>query len=193
MIGRLILVLMVVALLVSVLIAFGLPGPVSAQDPLPTPAGRLGGRMPLPTAENPLGGALPQDTPAPSGHPLVGAWLLTFAEPDRAPAQVMFGNDGLVSFIDADGNPGTGGWVLRGQQSGILAIVVWEADESDRPPQITILQGPIEVGMSGDAATLEFKYTIETVDGSGSTSTRTGPFTATGRRADEQLIVPTPE
>jgi hypothetical protein len=193
MIGRCGLALMVGALLVSLHIAFGMPRPMFAQDLFPTPEGRLGGRMPLPTAESLPGGSLPQDTPAPSGHPLGGAWLFTFAEPDRAPAQVMFGNDGLVSFIDADGNPGTGGWVPGGQQSGILAIVVWEADESNRPPQITILQGPIEVGMSGDAATLEFKYTIEMVDGSGSTSTRTGPFTATGRRADEQLIVPTPE
>jgi hypothetical protein len=193
MIGRCGLALMVGALLVSLHISFGMPRPMFAQDLFPTPEGRLGGRMPLPTAESLPGGSLPQDTPEPSGHALVGAWLFTFAEPDRAPAQVMFGNDGLVSFIDADGNPGTGGWVPSGQQSGILAIVVREADESDRPPQITILQGPIEVGMSGDAATLEFKYTIEMVDGSGSTSTRTGPFTATGRRADEQLIVPTPE
>ena len=193
MIGRCGLALMVGALLVSLHIAFGMPRPMSAQDLFPTPEGRLGGRMPLPTAESLPGGSLPQDTPEPSGHPLVGAWLLTFAEPDRAPAQVVFGDDGIVSFIDADGNPGAGGWIPGGQQSGVLAIVVWEADASDRPQQITILQGPIEVGTSGDAATLSFKYTMETVDESGSTSTRTGPFTATGRRADEQLIVPTPE
>jgi hypothetical protein len=193
MIGRCGLALMVGALLVSLHIAFGMPRPMSAQDLFPTPEGRLGGRMPLPTAESLPADSLPQDTPVPSGHSLGGAWLFTFAEPDRAPAQVMFGNDGLVSFIDADGNPGTGGWVLRGQQSGILAIVVWEADESDRPPQITILQGPIEIGMSGDAVTLSFKYTVETVDESGAASEPAGPFTATGRRADEQPIVPTPE
>jgi hypothetical protein len=193
MIGRCGLALMVGALLVSLHISFGMPRPMFAQDLFPTPEGRLGGRMPLPTAESLPGGSLPQDTPAPSGHPLVGAWLLTFAEPDHAAIQAVFGDDGIVSLIDAAGNQGAGVWIPSGQQSGILAIVVWEADESDRPPQITILQGPIEVGMSGDAATLDFKYTIETVDGSGSTSTRTGPFTATGRRADEQLIVPTPE
>src|SRR5215207_2468334 len=190
--GRFSLGLIVGALLVSLLIAFGPTRPMVAQDLFPTPEGRLGGRMPLPTAESLPGGSLPQDTPEPSGHALVGAWLFTFAEPDRAPAQVMFGNDGLVSFIDADGNPGTGGWVPGGQQSGILAMVVREADELDRPPQITILQGPIEVGMSGDAATLDFKYTVETVDEAGATSERVGPFTATGRRADDQLIVPTP-
>ena len=90
-------------------------------------------------------------------------------------------------------NRGAGVWVPSGQQSGVLAIVVREADESDRPPQITILRGPIEVGMSGDAVTLSFKYTVETVDESGAASEPAGPFTATGQRADEQLIVPTPE
>jgi hypothetical protein len=193
MIGRCGLALMVGALLVSLHIAFGMPRPMFAQDLFPTPEGRLGGRMPLPTAESLPGGSLPQDTPAPSGHALVGAWLFTFAEPDRAPAQVMFGDDGIVSFIDADGDLGTGGWVPSEEQSGILAIVVREADESDRPPQITILQGPIEIGMSGDAVTLSFKYTVETLDESGAASEPAGPFTATGRRADEQLIVPTPE
>ena len=50
----------------------------------------------------------PQDTPTPSGHPLVGAWLLTFTEPNRAPAQVVFGDDDLVTLIDAAGNRGAG-------------------------------------------------------------------------------------
>src|SRR5688500_2718553 len=106
MIGRFILLLMVGALLVSFLIALELPRPVSAQDPLPTPAGQLGGRMPPPTAEGRLGGSPPQDAPAPSGHPLRGAWLLTFTEPNRAPAQVMCGDDDLVTFIDAIGSRG---------------------------------------------------------------------------------------
>ena len=66
MIGRFVLLLIVGALLVSFLIALDLPRPVSAQDPLPTPAGQLGGRMPLPTAEGRLGGSLPQNTPVPS-------------------------------------------------------------------------------------------------------------------------------
>ena len=105
MIGRFGLALIAGTLLVSLLIAFGMPRPMVAQDLFPTPEGRLGGRMPLPTAEGLPGGSLPQDTPAPSGHPLVGAWLLAFAEPDQAPAQVVFGDDGIVSFLDADGEP----------------------------------------------------------------------------------------
>jgi hypothetical protein len=183
-------VMMVVALLVG-LIAFGLPGPASAQDPLPTPEGRLGGGMPLPTAESLPGGSLPQDTPAPSGHALVGAWLLTFAEPDQAPAQVVFGDDGMVTFIDAAGNRGAGVWMPIEPQSGVLAIVVRGVDPSGRPTQITMLHGPIDVGLSGDSATLA--YTVETVDGTGATLERSGPFTATGQRVDAQLIVPTSE
>lgn len=191
MIGRFVLVLMVVALLVSVLIAFGLPSAASAQDPLPTPVGQLGGRMPLPTAESLLGGALPQNTPAPSGHPLVGAWLLTFPEPDQAAAQAVFGDDGLVTFVDAVGNRGAGVWMPNGQQSGVMAVVIRAVDASGRSPQITMLQGPIGVGTPGDTATL--LYTVETVDGSGATPERAGPFTARGQRVDEQLVVPTPE
>ena len=183
MIGRLILVLMVVTLLVTVLFAFRLAGPVSAQDPLPTPEGRLGGRMPLPTAENPLGGALPQDTPAPSGHPLVGAWLLTFAEPDQAPAQAVFEDDGIATFVDAAGNRGAGAWMPSGQQSGVMAVVVRAVAASGQPAQITMLQGTIEVGTPGDAITLV--YTVEAVDGAGATAERTGPFTARGQRVDE--------
>jgi hypothetical protein len=185
MIGRFIVVLMAVALLVSLFIAFGLPRPASAQDPLPTPEGRLGGRMPLPTAENPLGGALPQNTPAPAGHPLFGAWLLTFAEPDRVPAQVVLGDDGLVTFTDAAGNRGSGVWMPSGQQSGILALVAPAVDRSAGSPQITLLQGRIEVGAPGDATTLLCTYTVETVDGSETTAERAGPFTARGQRIDE--------
>jgi hypothetical protein len=185
MIGRLVVVLMAVALLASLFIAFGLPRSVSAQDPLPTPEGRLGGRMLLPTAENPLGGALPQNTPAPAGHPLVGAWLLTFSEPDRAPAQVVLGDDGLVTFTDAAGTRGAGVWMPSGPQGGILAIVVPAVDGSGGPPQITMLQGRIEVGTSGNAATLLCTYTVETVDGSETTAERAGPFTARGQRIDD--------
>jgi hypothetical protein len=191
MIGRFVLLLIVGVLLVSLLIALDLPRPVSAQDPLPTPAGQLGGRMPLPTAEGRLGGSPPQDTPAPSGHPLVGAWLLTFTEPNRAPAQVMFGDDDLVTFIDAMGSRGAGVWMPSGQQSGAVAVVVREAGEPGQPRQITMLEGSIEVGASGDAVTLV--YTIETVDGSAATAQTAGPFTARGHRVDEQLIVPTSE
>jgi hypothetical protein len=185
MIGRFVVVLIAVALLASLFVAFGLSRPVSAQDPLPTPEGRLGGRMPLPTAENPLGGALPQDTPAPAGHPPVGAWLLTFAEPDRAPAQVVLGDDGLVTVVDAAGNRGAGVWIPTGQQSGILALVAPAVDGSGGSPQITMLQGRIEVGTPGDAATLLCTYTVETVDGSETTAERAGPFTARGQRVDD--------
>jgi hypothetical protein len=182
--GRFVLALIVGALLVNLFIAFGLPGPVSAQDPLPTPEGRLGGRMPLPTAEGLLGGALPQDTPTPSGHPLVGVWLFTFSEPDRAPAQAMLGDDGLVTFLDAVGNRrGAGVWMPSGQQSGVMAVVVRATDASGRTPPITMLQGTIEVGTAGDAATL--LYTVETVDGSETPAERAGPFTARGQRVDE--------
>jgi len=181
--GRFVLVLMIVSLLVSLHIAFGLPRPVSAQDPLPTPVGQLGGRMPLPTAEGLFGGALPRNTPAPSGHPLVGEWLFTFAEPDQAPAQAVFGDDGIVTFVDALGNRGAGVWTPSGQESGVMAVVVREADASGPPPQIMMLQGPIDVGAPGDVATL--LYTVETVDGSGATSERGGSFTAMGQRVGE--------
>ena len=62
---------------------------------------------------------------------------------------------------------------------------------ADQPRPITLLQGPIEVGTTGDMATL--RYTIETVEGSGAAAERTGPFTATGQRVGEQAGVPTPD
>ena len=183
--GRLGLALVAGALLGGLFILFGLARPMLAQDLFPTPEGRLGGRMPLPTAENPLAGALPQNTPAPAGHSLAGAWLLTFTEPDRAPAQVVLGDDGLVTFTDAAGNRGAGVWMPSGPQGGILVIVVPAVDGSGGPPQITMLQGRIEVGTPGDAATLLCTYTVETVDGSETTAERAGPFTARGQRIDE--------
>jgi hypothetical protein len=191
MIGRFVLVLMIVGLLVSLVMTFGLPRPASAQDPLPTPVGQLGGREPLPTDEGLLGGEQPQDTPEPSRHPLVGAWLLTFAAPERAPAQVVFGDDGIVTFIDAVGNRGAGVWIPSGPESGVVAVGLRGADASGGTASITMLQGPITVGTPGDTATL--RYTLETVEGSGTTSERSGPFTARGQRVDEQLIVPPPE
>ena len=151
--------------------------------------------MPLPTAEGLPSGSLPQNTPAPSGHSLAGAWLLTFAEPDQAPAQAVLGDDGLVTFIDVDGNGGAGVWMPSGPQSGVLAIVVQGTDVPDRPHQMTILRGPIEVETPGDAPTLtlKFTYTMEAVDETGAASEPSGPFTATGQRANEQLIVPAPD
>jgi len=184
MIGRYGLALIAGALLVSFAIPFGMPRPMSAQDLFPTPEGRLGGRMPLPTGEAVPAESLPEDTPAPSGHPLVGEWLLDFAETDRAPAQVEFNEDGSVTLFDAHGNRGAGVWMSSDPQSGVLALTVREADESDRPQQIAILQGPVEVGTAGDAGTLNFTYTVETVDGSGAHSESAGPFTAMGQRAD---------
>ena len=180
-------------LLVILFIVFGTSRLMSAQDLFPTPEGRLGGRMPLPTAESLPSGPLPRDTPAPSGHSVAGAWLLTFAGPDQAPAQALLGDDGMVTFIDADGNRGAGIWIPNGQQGGVLAIVVQGKDASDRPREMTILRGPIEVETLGDAVTLSFDYTVETVDESGAASEPAGPFTATGQRATEQLIVPTPD
>jgi hypothetical protein len=193
MIGRAVLMLTLMALLVSLQLAVGLPRPVSAQDPMPTPVGQLGGPMPLPTAPGLPGGSLPQETPTPvpAQHPLVGTWLLTFAEGDQAPAQVVFGDDGFVLFTDAAGNRGAGVWTARGEQSGVLAVVVRAAEASDPPRPITLLQGPVEVGSSGDVISL--RYTIETVEGSGAAAERTGPFSATGLRAGEQMGVPTPE
>jgi hypothetical protein len=181
------------ALLVSLFIALGLSRPMSAQDLFPTPEGRLGGRMPLPTVEGVPAGSLPQETPTPEppAHSLAGAWLLTFAEPDQAPAQAVLSDDGMVAFIDTAGNRGAGVWIPSGQQRGVLVIVVGEADPSARPHEMTILRGPIEVEPAGDAGTLSFTYLVETVDESGTTSEPAGPFTATGQRADEQLIVPT--
>jgi hypothetical protein len=191
--GRFSLALVAGALLASLSIVIGLPRPMSAQDLFPTPEGRLGGRMPLPTAEGVPSGSLPENTPVPSGHPLAGAWLLTFAESDQSPAQALLGDDGLVAFINADGNRGAGVWMPSGQQSGVLVVVVRAADASDRPHEVTILRGPIEAETPGDAVTLNFDYTVETVDQSGAASEPTGPFTATGQRASEQLIVPTPQ
>jgi hypothetical protein len=193
MIGRAVLMLTLVALLVSLLLAVGPPRPVSAQDPMPTPVGQLGGPMPLPTAPGLPGGSLAQETPTsvPAQHPLVGTWLLTFAEGDQAPAQVVFGDDGFVLFTDAAGNRGAGVWTPREGQSGVLAVVVRAAEASDPPRPITLLQGPVEMGSSGDVMSL--RYTIETVEGSGAAAGRTGPFSATGQRVGEQMGAPTPE
>ena len=193
MIVRFGLTLLAGALLMSLFLVIGSLRPISAQDLFPTPEGRLGGRMPLPTAEGVPIDSLPQNTPEPPAQPLAGTWLLTFAESDQAPAQAVLGDDGMVTYVDVDGNRGAGVWLSGEQQSGVLAIVMGEADASDQPHQMTILRGPIEVEISGDAATLRFTYTVETVDDSGAASEPAGPFTATGRRADAQLIVPTPD
>jgi hypothetical protein len=191
MLGRVGVLLLALALLASGLVACGLPRPVAAQDLLPTPEGQLGGRMPLPTAEGSFGDTRPQPTSTPSEHPLVGAWLLSFAEPERAPAQAVFADDGLVTFIDAMGERGVGVWQPRGAQSGVLAVVVRRGDTLGRPGQIMMLQGTIDVSVPGDTATLV--YMAEPVDGSEAPAERAGPFTATGQRLREEPGAPTPE
>lgn len=178
--GRFVLELTLVTLLMTLLVTFTSPRHASAQDPLPTPVGQLGGPMPLPTASAPLGGSLPRDTPEPSRHPLVGTWLLDFAEGDRSPAQVEFGDDGFVLFTDVGGSRGAGVWIPRGEQGGVLAVAVREDDASDQRRPITMLQAQIDVGAKADVATV--RYTVETVDGSDAAPERAGPFTAVGQR-----------
>jgi hypothetical protein len=179
MIGRFIFALALVPLLVSLLFTFTSPRRVTAQDPLPTPVGQLGGPMPLPTAPGLPGGSLLQETPEPSSHPLVGTWLLAFAEGDQSPAQVEFADDGFVLFTQDGGNRGAGVWIPRRERSGVLAVAVRAEDAANERP-ITMLQAQIDVGATGDVATV--RYTIETVDGSGATTERAGPFTAVGER-----------
>jgi len=141
--------------------------------------------MPLPTAPGLLGDSLPQDTPtpAPAHHPLVGTWLLTFDEGDQTPAQMVFGDDGLVLFTDAGGNRGAGVWIPRGERSGIVAVAVRGAETSSQPRPITVLQGTIDVGTSGNTVTLH--YTTESIEESRAPAERAGPFTASGQRVSE--------
>ena len=179
MIGRFVFALALVPLLVSLLFTFASPRRVAAQDPLPTPVGQLGGPMPLPTASGSLGGSLPQETPGPSGHPLVGTWLLTFTEGNQSPAQVEFEDDGFVFFTQTGGNRGAGVWIPRGNESGVLAVAV-RAEDAANARLITMLQAQIDVGASGDVAAV--RYTVEMVNGSGATTERVGPFTAVGER-----------
>ena len=180
MITRFVLVLVLVALPVSLLLAFTSLRHVSAQDPLPTPVGQLGGLMPLPTAPAPLGGSLPQETPEPSRHPLVGTWQLTFTEGDQTPAEVVFGDDGFVLFTDRAGNRGAGVWIPRGERGGVLAVSVRADDASSQRRPIMMLQAQIDVDTSGDLATA--RYTVEMVDEAGAAQERTGPFTAVGQK-----------
>src|SRR5215213_1613269 len=100
MIGRFILVLTFVALLVSLLLSFGSPRPLAAQDLLPTPVGHLGGPVPLPTAPGLIGDSPLQNTPVPAGHLLVGTWLLAF-EGDLAPAEVVFRSEEHTSELQS--------------------------------------------------------------------------------------------
>jgi hypothetical protein len=183
MIARVVLMLTIGALLASLLGALRLPPPSAAQDLVPTPVGRLGGREPLPTAEGMPGAPLPSPTSAPAGHLLLGAWLLTFAEADRPAAELAIREDGLVEVIDGEGNRGAGVWMASGQRLGVLAVAIQTVDAAERSPRITLLQGTIAVGTRDDAATLD--YTIVTVDASGAPAEPAGPFLATAQRVSE--------
>jgi hypothetical protein len=105
----------------------------------------------------------------------------------------VFGDDGIVTLIDAAGNRGAGVWTPNGPQGGGIAVITQEAGESGRSPQIMMLHGRIDVGTPGDATSLVCTYTVEPVDGSSASSETAGPFTATGQRVDHQLILPTLE
>jgi hypothetical protein len=173
--------LVAVALLAGVLGASRLL-PAIAQDLLPTPAGQLGGREDLPTA---VGAPTepPSPTPAPDGHPLVGAWSLEFADEDRAPARLVLAADGLAGFADGDGNRGAGVWVASRPGQGIVAVSIRETDAPAGEAGIALLQGTIAAGPGDDAIMLE--YTTAPIDGAGIPAEPAGPFRATGQRAGE--------
>ena len=182
MIARISFALVALALLAHIFDAPRLPL-AAAQDVLPTPVGHLGGREPLPTAPGVPIEPLPSATPSAPDPALVGVWLLTFADAERAPAQLVLDRDGMAAFVDGEGNRGAGVWVASGPRRGVLAVAMHAADRAATSPGITVLQGALEIAEGEDAAALE--YTLMMVDASGAPAERSGPFLADARRVGE--------
>ncbi len=118
--------------------------------------------------------------PAGSGHPLVGAWLLTFPdEPGASPRLNSYTADGIALQTHPAGNDAQGAWAPTGERTAVMTLLLLGLARG-----ATRGTGRVRAALAVDAAGDAFagSFTLEFVAAGGASRGEEGPWRVAGRR-----------
>ena len=118
--------------------------------------------------------------PAGAGHPLVGAWLLTFPdEPEASPRLNSYTADGIALQTHPAGNDAQGAWAPTGARTAVMTLLLLGLERG-----ATRGMGRVRAALEVDAAGNAFagSFTLEFVAASGASWGEEGPLRVAGRR-----------
>ena len=132
------------------------------------------------------GRTMAQDTEVvPSGHPLVGSWLIVFpADPVAPPSLYTFGADGTVVGSSATGAR-HGSWEATGDRSAAFTVLGLAGPGPAGFTGLLRLRGTADVEEAGNGVALT--YYAEAIAPDGTILPTAGPFTAQGARIAVEL------
>jgi hypothetical protein len=118
--------------------------------------------------------------PAGAGHPLVGAWLLTFPDdPGASPRLSSYTADGIALQTHPAGNDAQGAWAPTGARTAVMTLLLLGLERG-----ATRGMGRVRAALEVDAAGNAFagSFTLEFVAASGASWGEEGPLRVAGTR-----------
>lgn len=106
-----------------------------------------------------------QGTATTAGHPLVGTWRLTFADPHQPPTLDTFHADGTMTQIGTPDDQGAGVWQATGDRTANVTIVFMNTDDKGNYQGTATVRATAEVDASGDAFTATYNVEGQAPDG----------------------------
>ena len=118
--------------------------------------------------------------PARAGHPLVGAWLLTFPdEPGASPRLNSYTADGIALQTHPAGNDAQGAWAPTGARTAVMTLLLLGLERGDSRGTGRV-RAALEVDAAGDA--FAGSFTLEFVAAGGASRGEEGPLRVEGTR-----------
>jgi hypothetical protein len=118
--------------------------------------------------------------PTAAGHPLVGAWLLTFPdEPGASPRLNSYTADGIALQTHPAGNDAQGAWAPTGERTAVMTLLLLGLERG-----ATRGTGRVRAALEVDAAGDAFAgwFTLEFVAAGGASRGEEEPLRVEGRR-----------
>ena len=118
--------------------------------------------------------------PARAGHPLVGAWLLTFPdEPGASPRLNSYTADGIALQTHPAGNDAQGAWAPTGERTAAMTLLLLGLERGAARGTGRV-RAALEVDAAGDA--FAGSFTLEFVAAGGASRGEEGPLRVEGTR-----------
>ena len=112
--------------------------------------------------------------PAGAGHPLVGAWLLTFPdEPEASPRLNSYPADGITLQTHPAGNDAQGAWAPTGERTAVMTLLLLGLERGATRGTGRV-RAALEVDVAGDA--FAGSFTLEFVAAGGASRGEEGPL-----------------
>jgi len=118
--------------------------------------------------------------PAGAGHPLVGAWLLTFPdEPGASPRLNSYTADGIALQTHPAGNDAQGAWAPTSERTAVMTLLLLGLERGATRGTGRV-RAALEVDAAGDA--FAGSFTLEFVAADGASRGEERPLRVAGRR-----------